>query len=666
MVFKRFIMVLCLVLIQVIVFGQKKEQEVISQGDTAFVNSLIRESASHFINDQARAIELAIEARDLSKKIKYPGGLAYAYKNIGIINYYQGDYFKSLENYNQALKIFLSIDDNVGISNMYSNIGAIYYNQADYVKALENHLLSLKYAELANDKLRILTALNNVGAVYYIKPATYDKALQYYFRALPLCEELGNTNALGTISVNIGNIFFNQGMDEEALVYFNKSLKAYGNSDGSQYAYIGMGKLYLREGNFDNALNSLKRALSLSVSEENKDDMAAVQTLIVFGNLYVKREDYPTALQYYNKAAKIASTMPPNDDTKDLYKAMADTYNKTSDYHDAFKYLTLFSAIKDSIYNTAADKKLANLQFDFDLQKKEGEISLLTKDKALNELQIKKQTFARNAFAGGLVLVFLIAVLLYRNFRSKVKTNKILDHKNAQIEHLILNILPSEVARELQEKGRATPRNYDSVSVLFTDFKSFTKLTTNMNPEHLVEELNEWFIAFDDIVSKYNLEKIKTIGDSYMCAGGIPSPYPGHVYNIVKAGLEIQEHIAAKNKIRMEVGLATWDLRIGIHVGPLVAGVVGRKKYAYDIWGSTVNIASRMESNGEPGRVNISAQTYNIIKDRFICCYRGKIMAKNVGEVDMYFVENEIDSALAPTQSTVNLSSIQTYGIQEK
>lgn len=640
MIFKRFIVLLSVLFIQLIVFGQKDEKGKPSPKDTALVNKLLKESALHFMDDQALAIELAIQARDHATKTNYKSGLAYSYKNIGIINYYQGDYFKSLENYNHALKIFLAIEDNVGISNMYSNIGAIYYNQADYVKALENHLSSLKYAELANDKLRILTALNNIGGVYFIKPATYDKALEYYFRALPLCEELGNTNNLGAISVNIGNIYFNKKMDNEALSYFNKSLKAYGNSDGSQNAYIALGKLFLREGNYDNALNSLKRALA--ISDNLNDDITKLQSLIVFGNLYVKKADYPTALAYYNEGAKIASTMPPTDDKKDLYEAMADTYNKTSNYHDAFKYLTLLSGIKDSIYNIAADKKLANLQFDFDLQKKEGEISLLTKDKALNELQIKKQTFARNAFAGGLVLVLLIAILIFRNFREKVKSNKILDHKNAQIEHLILNILPSEVAHELQENGRATPRNYDSVSVLFTDFKSFTKLTTNMDPEHLVKELNEWFIAFDDIVSKYNLEKIKTIGDSYMCAGGIPSPYPGHEYNIVKAGLEIQDHISAKNKTRAEAGLPAWDLRIGIHVGPLVAGVVGRIKYAYDIWGSTVNIASRMESNGEAGRVNISAQTYELVKDRFICSYRGKIDAKNVGEVDMYFVDREI------------------------
>jgi class 3 adenylate cyclase len=148
-------------------------------------------------------------------------------------------------------------------------------------------------------------------------------------------------------------------------------------------------------------------------------------------------------------------------------------------------------------------------------------------------------------------------------------------------------------------------------------------------------------MAFDNIIAKYKLEKIKTIGDSYMCAGGIPSPDDNHPYHIVKAGLEIQEHIIASNQKRKEEGLDPWDLRVGIHVGPVVAGVVGRIKYAYDIWGSTVNIASRMESNGEAGQVNISAQTYELVKDKFECSYRGKIHAKNVGEVDMYFVEKE-------------------------
>jgi class 3 adenylate cyclase len=165
-----------------------------------------------------------------------------------------------------------------------------------------------------------------------------------------------------------------------------------------------------------------------------------------------------------------------------------------------------------------------------------------------------------------------------------------------------------------------------------------------MSPRDLVTELNEYFSEFDDIIEKYQLEKIKTIGDAYMCAGGIPTTNNVHPVNIVHAALDIQQYIIQKNERRRQLGIEPWDLRIGIHTGPVVAGVVGRKKYAYDIWGNAVNIASRMESNGQPGKVNISAATYNLVKDHFICTYRGKIEAKNIGIIDMYFVEGELRS----------------------
>ncbi|MBA2329135.1 MAG: adenylate/guanylate cyclase domain-containing protein [Flavisolibacter sp.] len=241
----------------------------------------------------------------------------------------------------------------------------------------------------------------------------------------------------------------------------------------------------------------------------------------------------------------------------------------------------------------------------------------------------------------GLILIFFITYFIFRNYKQKVKINKVLDHQKDQIESLLLNILPHEVAKELQTKGEATPQNYDSVSVLFTDFRNFTLYADKLPPEQLVRELNECFIGFDDIIERNGLEKIKTVGDAYMCAGGIPVANNQHPFKIVKAGLEIKEYIDNLNVSRNVQGLEPWDIRIGIHIGPVVAGVVGKKKFAYDIWGSTVNIASRMESSGVPGQVNVSAAIYEIIKEKYNCIYRGKIYAKNVGEVDMYLIDAE-------------------------
>ncbi len=242
----------------------------------------------------------------------------------------------------------------------------------------------------------------------------------------------------------------------------------------------------------------------------------------------------------------------------------------------------------------------------------------------------------------GLVLVMLIALLIYRNYRIKVKTHRIVDRQKAEIEGLLLNILPEEVATELQTTGKSEPRYFESVSVMFTDFKGFTAIADKMEPQDLVEELSTCFVAFDEIMEKYNLEKIKTIGDAYMCAGGIPTPDENHVENIIKAGIELRNYALRHNQKRRDAGLVPWEMRIGIHVGPVVAGVVGKRKYAYDIWGSTVNIASRMESNGQPGKINVSSSVFELVKDKFDCSYRGKVNAKNIGDIDMYFLEGRV------------------------
>ncbi len=217
----------------------------------------------------------------------------------------------------------------------------------------------------------------------------------------------------------------------------------------------------------------------------------------------------------------------------------------------------------------------------------------------------------------------------------------IIELEKEESEKLLLNILPQTVAYELKEKGTATPKSYEMVSVLFTDFKGFTVATEHMNPTEVIRELDKCFGAFDQICEKYGLEKIKTIGDAYMCAGGIPIENNTNHIDAVRAGLEIQAFMQNLRKEREARGEPYWELRLGINTGPLVAGVVGTKKFAYDIWGDTVNTAARMESSGVPNMVNISGATYKLIKDLFVCEYRGKLPAKNKGDVDMYFVISE-------------------------
>jgi class 3 adenylate cyclase len=216
------------------------------------------------------------------------------------------------------------------------------------------------------------------------------------------------------------------------------------------------------------------------------------------------------------------------------------------------------------------------------------------------------------------------------------------NRQKEQIEQLLLNILPAQTAEELKATGKSKARSYQLVTVLFADIKDFTLIGESLSPETLVAEIDYYFRTFDNIISKYDIEKIKTIGDAYMCAGGLPNPSSANPVEVVQAALEMQQFVQDTKQERLISGLPYFEIRIGLHSGPVVAGIVGHKKFAYDIWGDTVNTAARMESCSEAGKVNISGTTYALIKDHFACTHRGKVEAKNKGQIDMYFVDKRL------------------------
>ncbi|MDB4505849.1 MAG: adenylate/guanylate cyclase domain-containing protein [Saprospiraceae bacterium] len=270
------------------------------------------------------------------------------------------------------------------------------------------------------------------------------------------------------------------------------------------------------------------------------------------------------------------------------------------------------------------------------------------KDRVAAELEAEQNKNFLYALAMATMFIFFLATLFYNRFRVNKKAKNSLQEINRQIDEaknrsdeLLLNILPEQIANELKENGKASAKKYENVTVLFTDFKDFTKVSEKLTPEQLVRELDYCFRGFDFIISQYGVEKIKTIGDAYMCASGLTNKRTMPV-NIIKAGLEMQEFLEDYKKERMVKGLPFFEARIGIHTGPVVAGVVGVKKFAYDIWGDTVNIAARMEANAGVGKVNISEETYRQVKYNFDCEHRGKIEAKNKGYIDMYHVKQPI------------------------
>jgi adenylate cyclase len=260
--------------------------------------------------------------------------------------------------------------------------------------------------------------------------------------------------------------------------------------------------------------------------------------------------------------------------------------------------------------------------------------------------EAKTVLFQQGVILGGIIAALILS-FLYFGYRSQSRARKKLADKNKEIvkeqersEELLLNILPKDIAEELKTKGAAKAKRHNNVTVFFSDFKNFTKVAETLSPEGLVKELDYCFKGFDRIISDYpSIEKIKTIGDAYMCCAGLTGKHSSSTSDMVKAAMDMQGFLFDYKAERQENNLPFFEARIGIHTGAVVSGVVGNKKFAYDIWGDTVNVASRMESNGDVGKVNVSADTYKEIRYKFSCHPRGKIQVKNKGLIEMYFVD---------------------------
>ncbi len=609
--------------------------------DSVKVNTLINLGNAYFFNtDISDAIEHGTSAKELAKKIKYARGLGFSCKLLGQAYAKRSNFSESLNQFKEALKAFESIHNKDGISNILNNIGSVYFNIGEDAQSIEYHLQSMRVAEEIGNKQRIGTNLNNIGSVYFNKPVTLNKALEYYYKALAEFNGINYADGIATASMNIGEIYFIKAIYDSALTYFNTSIKIYDGTADVAFALSYVAEIYAQQNEFAKALTYHQQAIDITEKLGAKLELA--QSLISLAKTQRKNGNLTLSISNYEKALAIGKEIRARQEIKKAFEALSVLYAQTNDFKNAYLYESLLTQVKDTLYNSAEDKKIQQLQFNFDLDKKEAEIEL-------HEATIQRQKIVSYAIGISGFLLLLLAIVSYNRYKFVGKTNKIIKEERDRSKELLLNILPEETAHELETNGHATTRFYENVTVLFTDFKGFSTIAGKLSPQDLVAELNDYFMAFDDIVEEFHLEKIKTIGDAYMCAGGIPSVNQTHPLNAVQAALAMQIFMENKNRDRQKKGVEGWELRIGIHTGPVVAGVVGKKKYAYDIWGDTVNIASRMESNGEPGKVNISSSTYHQIKEQYQCLYRGKISAKNIGDVDMYFIESEITKLMGHT-----------------
>jgi class 3 adenylate cyclase len=553
-----------------------------------------------------------------------------AYDNIS-------DFPNALKYHQKSLSLREELGEKQGMGASLNNIGIIYQNQGNQPKALDYYQRSLKIKEEIGDQKGTAITLNNIGIIYF-NLEEYDEALDHHQRSLKIKQKIGDQSGISSSLGHIGNIYFILKDYPKALDYSGRSLKiqeAIGDQKGIAGTLYYLGNHYYKQGDYTQSLDYHIR--SLQINEEIGYKLGMAKSLYSIGVNYNEQSRYAAAIAQCKKSLTLSVDMGALEIQQSACNCLYNAYKSKGETKEALAYYEQMNKVKDSIFSEENTKKFTRLEVkhEYDIKEAAAKLEQEKKD-ALAAQEIKRNKFIRNGFIVGFGVMLLFALIFFSQ-RNKIKAGK------KQSDELLLNILPAEVAEELKAKGRTEAKQFEAATILFTDFKEFTAMSEKMTPKELVHDLNVCFSEFDKITSKYETEKIKTIGDAYMAACGVPTPTTDHAQKAVLAALEMALFIEKGKQKKIALGLPYFEVRIGVHSGPLIAGIVGVKKFQYDIWGDTVNTASRMESSGEVGKVNISQATYDLIKDdeSFEFQKRGKIEVKGKGEIEMYFVSKK-------------------------
>jgi len=625
------------------------------------------------LTEYAVALEFYQKALAINEQEGNRQGVANNYNNIGLVYQYIFDYPKALGFYQKTLALNEQTGNTTGITNALGNIANIHNELRDYPKAIEYYEKARAYSERSGNLQNLSGILVNLGNVY-TQLADYPKALDYKQQALEISKQLGNKARIANNLSNIGNVYTDLGDYPQALEYHRNALEineGLQDKKGIAAGLAGIGKVYLQQRDYTRAAAFTSKAHNLAHSIGLlSTETEALENL---SRIYEKTGHYDSAYSAYRNFISLRDSISNAEIKKEITKkTLQFEFSKTEDSLRQQQLITDARLNEQILLATKRQQELTLKQNALDLANKERALQRLAFLKTQADLQYENQTKAeqlaraenerklqatqvtlqqtqldlkdralesqktqRLFFIAGLVLLALLSFFIFRNYRNQQKSNRLIQVEKQKSDDLLRNILPGEVAAELKEKGEALARQYDTVTVLFTDFVDFTRISEHLSPQQLVGELHGCFKAFDEIIERHGLEKIKTIGDAYMAVSGLPVPDAQHARKAALAALDILQYIRRRRAANPD----SFQIRIGLHSGPVVAGIVGVKKFAYDIWGDTVNTAARMETGSEPGKINISGATYDLLKTAFGCAYRGKLAAKNKGEIDMYFLE---------------------------
>jgi len=660
--------------------------------------TLLTEYAWEINESETNLAETKIrEAILLAQKLGFKQGEATAWNGLGVLEEIRGNYKGAIANYEKALALRQSLGDRRGASGVLVNLGNAYESLGDLPAAIKRHKESLAAFEALGDTLRMARAHTNISSILSSGGA-YPDAYAELNKARLLAESKSDLVTAYKIYTQIGHNRFDLDMFEEAKPWYEKSLKlrqSLGDSVDIADGLVDLGnaldemgsesgkqefsavavqhykhalEIYRRLGdqpsvasvcnNLGDALKHLKNydeAIRFARESERirtslGDQPGLMETYNTLNDVLSRQGKPRESLQYVQRYAQIAADIDNKNYQLSALKDFARAYADLGDYSKAYDYAKKYN---EERFKALGEKRAQNIETQQALTSVKEREQALEREKnnaALQEAELDKARTYRNALLGGAVLLIVLVGLLFSRNRIRARANRLLTSKNEAIERerhradsLLQNILPGKTAEELKTNGTVEPVYYKSVTVLFSDFKNFTTIAESMSPADLVRELDEYFRLFDAIIAQHGLEKIKTIGDAYMCAGGLPEPNETHALDMVSAAVEMQRTMRELAVKKAAAGKPFFEMRIGINTGTVVAGVVGSHKFAYDIWGDTVNTAARLEQGSEPGKINISEATWEIVREKYVCTFRGKLPAKNKGEIAMYFVESKIE-----------------------
>lgn len=617
------------------------------------------------------------------KKVKDKKVVLAAYQRLFQNNFLQENVVEGYKSLNTYIE-FTKNNFPEYLYDSYFFAGTFYLLNKDFKKSLSYFQEALNVAKKSKNELQIASSKMLIGDLY-TETKQYEQAKFFLNDAKNYFEEHQLNDNLKLVYYYFSDVNYKQKDYNNAQFYINKTLKL-SNEKDPMYRYFThqKGLIDLKTTMHDavdfkgNTKKTQELQRLTSEQSKNLDYFLSLKTVVpseifiqnyeILHEAYEKLGDYEKSLFYLKKAndkneltygldkmRNLAETQSQTElvNERARIKLQEETKRIQLQKEIELKALRFEFEKKQAAAKTAEererllleeDAKRKEIELSYTYQKKAAEQKYIQERKFANTVQEKRNAIAKaelensktqkNMWAIGAGLSLLLLGFAGYSYNQKRKDNKKIAEEKQKSDDLLLNILPFEVAEELKEKGKTSAKHFDEVSVLFTDFVNFTANSERIGVQEVLNELNICFTEFDRIMEKYNLEKIKTIGDAYLAVSGLPVSNDLHAKNAVNASLEILSYIQQRKKDNPNA----LDIRIGIHSGAVIAGIVGVKKFAYDIWGDTVNTAARMEQNSSSGRVNISEATYQLIKDDFTFEHRGRIETKGKGAMDMYFV----------------------------